>query len=158
MSQNHLAAMKPTIAFLCLGNSCRSIMAEAVARYHHGSVVEARSAGLSPLGRVAPETLEVLTELAIPTHGLWSKGLREIDLAACRLVVNLTNRELGRRLDQYFSGPVLNRHILDPFGFSLATYRSTLDAIIRLLGREMNSWLNLLEDHDPAYARKPLDK
>ncbi len=37
--------MKPTIAFICLGNSCRSIMAEALARHHHGSELQAVSAG-----------------------------------------------------------------------------------------------------------------
>jgi arsenate reductase len=43
-----------TIAFICFGNSCRSIMAEALARHHHGSELQAVSAGLSPLGWVAP--------------------------------------------------------------------------------------------------------
>ncbi|MBM4286599.1 MAG: low molecular weight phosphatase family protein [Deltaproteobacteria bacterium] len=133
--------MKPTIAFICLGNSCRSIMAEALARHSYGYELTSVSAGLSPLGWVAPETLEVLAEMSIPTHGLRSKGLWEIDLPGCRVVVNLTEQELRPGLRSRFPGRVFNRHITDPFGFSLDAYRRTRDAIIRLLEQEVSLWL-----------------
>jgi protein-tyrosine-phosphatase len=135
--------MKQSIAFICLGNSCRSIMAEALARHYYGSEVEALSAGLSPLGWVAPETLTVLNELHIATTGLRSKGLWEIDLATCRAVVNLTELELAHRLPKDFPGRVFHRRIMDPFGFSLDTYRRIRDAITRLLEREMKVWLKM---------------
>jgi protein-tyrosine-phosphatase len=136
--------MKPTIAFICLGNSCRSIMAEALARHFYGIELQAVSAGLSPLGWVAPETLAVLAELDIPTGGLRSKGLWEIDLPACRVLVNLTEQELARRLPAGFSGRVFHRQIMDPFGFSLDTYRRTRDSISRLLEREVRVWLGMV--------------
>jgi arsenate reductase len=135
--------MKPTIAFICLGNSCRSIMAEALARHYYGAEVEALSAGLSPLGWIAPETLTVLNELDIPTTGLRSKGLGEINLSGCQAVVNLTARDLARRLPPDFPGRLCQRPIIDPFGLSLDTYRQTRDAIIRLLAREIRLWLKM---------------
>lgn len=110
---------------------------------HHGSELQAVSAGLSPLGWVASETLAVLNELSIPTDGLRSKGPWEIDLAGCRGVVNLTDQELAHRLRTGFSGRVFHRQTLDPFGFSLKTYRQTRDDIIQLLEREISLWLRI---------------
>jgi arsenate reductase (thioredoxin) len=135
--------MKPTIAFICLGNSCRSIMAEALARHYHASDLQAVSAGLSPLGWVAPETLTVLEELHVSTAGLRSKGLREINLLDCRAVVNFTDQELIHRLPAGFPGLVFHRQIIDPFGFSLDTYRQTRDAIMQLLKQEIRLWLDI---------------
>jgi protein-tyrosine-phosphatase len=133
--------LKPTLVFVCLGNSCRSIMAEALARHFYAAEALALSAGLSPLGWVAPETLTVLEELHVSTAGLRSKGLGEIALARCRALVNLTEQELSQRLPPDFPGRVFHRQISDPFGFSLATYRRTRDAILRLLERELSLWL-----------------
>jgi predicted protein tyrosine phosphatase len=42
---------KPKVLFICLGNSCRSIMAEALARHRCEDRWEAASAGLNPLIR-----------------------------------------------------------------------------------------------------------
>lgn len=133
--------MKPRLAFLCLGNSCRSIMAEAMARHFYGAEVEAVSAGFSPLGWVAPETITVLTELAIPTAGLSSKGLAAVDLGACQAVVNFTHYDLGQRLPADFRGRIFRRRIADPFGLDLDQYRRTRDAIQELLARELSYWL-----------------
>ena len=75
---------KPKVLFICLGNSCRSIMAEALARHRCGDRWEAASAGVNPLGFVAPETLAVLAEMGVNTRGLHSKGLNEINLREYR--------------------------------------------------------------------------
>ena len=85
---------KPKVLFICLGNSCRSIMAEALARHRCGDRWEAASAGISPLGFVAPETLKVLAEIGVSLAGLYSKGLNEIDLREYRLVINLSDHSL----------------------------------------------------------------
>ena len=81
---------KPKVLFICLGNSCRSIMAEALARHRCGDRWEAASAGINPLGFVAPETLKVLAEMGVSPAGLYSKGLNEIDLREYRLLINLS--------------------------------------------------------------------
>jgi len=136
-----VAAMKPRLAFLCLGNSCRSIMAEALARHFFGGQIEAVSAGLSPLGWVAPETLVVLAELHIPTAGLWSKGLAEVDLGACQAIINFSGRDLKGYLPPDWLSRVLHREIADPFGFDLDHYRHSRDAIRALLTQELPAWL-----------------
>ncbi|MGC1580579.1 MAG: hypothetical protein WA766_03800, partial [Candidatus Acidiferrales bacterium] len=63
MNQPQRAQSKPTrVLFVCIGNSCRSPMAEALARHSASDVIEAASAGISPLGRVADLTRKILVE------------------------------------------------------------------------------------------------
>ena len=46
--------------FICLGNACRSPMAESIARRDAADVIEACSAGLTPLGFVPVLTMQTL--------------------------------------------------------------------------------------------------
>jgi arsenate reductase len=128
----------PGVVFVCLGNSCRSIMAEALARHHFGEKMAAASAGISPLGFVARETLEVLAELGVATAGLRSKGLEEIDFPKYHLVVNLTEYPLQNLLPPTFPGRLLNRPVFDPYGGSLEGYRRTRDALELLITKKIS--------------------
>src|ERR1700730_1662811 len=49
------------VLFVCLGNACRSPMAESIARRDAADVIEACSAGISPLGFVPALTTQTLT-------------------------------------------------------------------------------------------------
>jgi arsenate reductase len=97
------------ILFVCVGNMCRSPMAEAIARKAGGERVEVFSAGLSPSRRVAPETLRTLETLGYPTAGLRSKSLVDVPLADMDLIVSLIGsdgapwlpRNLGARLETW---------------------------------------------------------
>jgi len=50
------------VLFLCIGNSCRSQMAEGFARTYGSDVIEALSAGLAPAISVSPATIETMKE------------------------------------------------------------------------------------------------
>jgi arsenate reductase len=128
---------KPKVLFICLGNSCRSIMAEALARHRCGDRWEAASAGLNPLGFVAPETLQVLAEVGVSTLGLHSKGLEEFDLAEYRFLVNLTDHSLKGRISPDSVSRVLPRPVPDPFGGSLDLYRRSRNLIDRVIMGEL---------------------
>src|SRR4030067_1068483 len=128
---------KPKVLFICLGNSCRSIMAEAIARHRCGDRWEAASAGLSPLGFVAPETLQVLAEMGVNPAGLHSKGLGDFGLTEDRLLVNLTEHSLKGRIPTAYTARVRNRPVLDPYGGSLPVYRRSRDAIQQVIIREL---------------------
>ena len=56
---------KPTILFLCSGNSCRSQMAEGFLRKWAGNRFEIFSAGLEPQRVVHPLAVEVMDEIGI---------------------------------------------------------------------------------------------
>lgn len=136
-----MATIKARLAFLCRGNSCRSIMAEAMTNHFFGLEVEAVSAGFHPLGWVAAATLTVLIELQVPTLGLRSKGLGEIELDSCQAIINISGYDLNKHLPPTYRGRVCHRHIADPFGFDLNHYRQARDAIRQLLDKEISHWL-----------------
>lgn len=60
------------VLFVCVGNSCRSQIAEALAR-HHG--LEAESAGTQPAPSVSRNAVAVMDEAGISTEGLTPKLL-----------------------------------------------------------------------------------
>ena len=120
---------KPKVLFICLGNSCRSIMAEALARHRCGDRWETASAGISPLGFVAPETLKVLAEIGVRPAGLYSKGLNEIDLREYRLLINLSDHSLQRWIPADVAAGVRNCPVPDPYGCGLEVYRESRNAI-----------------------------
>ena len=70
--------MKEAVLFVCVENSNRSQMAEALARIHGGDVVEAYSAGSRPSGRVNPKAIESMRELGYDLSKHGSKSLAEI--------------------------------------------------------------------------------
>jgi arsenate reductase (thioredoxin) len=56
---------KPSVLFLCTGNSCRSQMAEGFLREFDGDRFAAYSAGTDPVERVHPLAVEVMSEKGI---------------------------------------------------------------------------------------------
>ena len=70
------------ILFVCIENSNRSQMAEAFARIHGGSSVEAYSAGSRPSGKVNPKAIEAMRELGYDLTTHESKSLEEAKLHA----------------------------------------------------------------------------
>ena len=116
------------VLFLCIGNACRSQMAEAIARHTAADVIEASSAGLVPFGDIPHTTVDVLHERGISAAGQSSKPLRSEDLHAADLVINMTGRP-GARI---FTEPVTRLEdwdVGDPYGFNLAVYRDIRDQI-----------------------------
>lgn len=65
------------VLFLCTGNSCRSQMAEALARHQGGGRVEAFSAGTDPKG-VHPLTIRALADVGIDASRQTSKHFRTL--------------------------------------------------------------------------------
>src|SRR5215469_3336727 len=90
---------KSRVLFVCIGNACRSPMAEAVARRDAGDVIEPASAGLYPLGRIAELTIEILVANGYSVDGLSSKPILRGAVRESRLIVNLS----GAPIDYLFS-------------------------------------------------------
>ncbi len=137
-------SLKPRtrIVFVCLGNSCRSQMAEAWARHLGADRVEALSAGVRPLGFIASETKEVMAEKGIRLDGQRSKGLDAIDWTHVDILVNMSGFP-GRDLVPEFSGQRLDWKVVDPYMDPLESYRSVRDLLERKIRR-------LLEELPPA--------
>lgn len=54
---------KPKVAFLCVHNSCRSQMAEALGRHLAGDVFESFSAGTEMRPRINPDAVRLMKEI-----------------------------------------------------------------------------------------------
>lgn len=67
------------VLFLCTGNSCRSILAEAVFNHMAPQNWRAVSAGSYPAGYVHPGTIAVLQRHHIDTKGLSSKSWDKLE-------------------------------------------------------------------------------
>ena len=66
------------VLFLCTGNSCRSIMAEALLSSNSKGKFKAYSAGSIPVGTIHPLSLKVLNNNNILTKKLYSKSINDI--------------------------------------------------------------------------------
>lgn len=73
MQSSHYLPVKKVL-FLCVGNSCRSQMAEAIVNHELSGVWQAFSAGNKPAGYVHPLALRALAEIGIRHEGE-SKGM-----------------------------------------------------------------------------------
>jgi protein-tyrosine-phosphatase len=138
--------MRPlSVLFICIGNTCRSPMAEAMARAIGGDRLIVHSAGLAPTGRVASTTLEALRTLGYPGAGLASKGLDEVPLDGLDVVVSLVGPEGLAWLPFRVAARRVAWTIPDPYGNDLATYLAvarTIEERVRalvdgLLAREL---------------------
>jgi protein-tyrosine-phosphatase/DNA-binding transcriptional ArsR family regulator len=73
-SEDRSVGRKPSVLFLCTGNSTRSQMAEALAERYSGGAIRARSAGSHPKP-LHPNTVRVMAERGIDVAGRKSKHL-----------------------------------------------------------------------------------
>jgi len=63
------------VLVLCTGNSCRSIIAEAILR---ANGIDAMSAGSNPSGKINPNAKKVLKEKGIWRDEFYSKSIDEV--------------------------------------------------------------------------------
>jgi len=81
------------LLFLCVANSARSQMAEAIARSLAGAEVSVQSAGSEP-SRVNPLAVRALAEIGLDASEQRSKSVDEIDRAAVSTVITLCAEEV----------------------------------------------------------------
>jgi arsenate reductase len=120
--------VRTKVLFLCIGNACRSQMAEAIARHSASDVIEASSAGLVPFGEIPSTTLAVLRERGISVDGQTSKPLRPEDIAEADIVINMTGRPGASIFTEHLER-IEDWDVGDPYGFNLAVYREIRDQI-----------------------------
>ena len=126
------APKKTKVLFICLGNSCRSPMAEAIARHRYPDLIDASSAGLMALGVIASPTTAVLAERKVPAAGLASKPLTEQSRRAAELIINMSGRP-GSWMSKDGGPRVEDWDVGDPYGSDLDVYREICDDIERRL-------------------------
>ena len=96
------------VLFLCTGNSCRSIMAEATFNHLAPPEWRAMSAGSHPTGVVHPRALALLAREGIPTEGLSSKSWDHLPVTP-DLVITVCGNAAQETCPAYL-GPVKRLH------------------------------------------------
>jgi len=96
------------VLFLCTGNSCRSILAEATFNHLAPPGWKAMSAGSQPTGQVNPRSLALLAREGIPTAGYHSKSWDNLPTTP-DIVVTVCASAAGETCPAYL-GPVLRTH------------------------------------------------
>ena len=107
-----------TVLFLCTGNSCRSILAEALLTHYGKDKFRAFSAGSFPTGEIHPMSLATLKEKNIPTSGYRSKSWDEFTNETIDLVITVCDAAQGESCP-IFPGTPLKTHwgVPDPAKF-----------------------------------------
>ncbi len=117
--------MKVITGFICIGNSCRSQMAEGFARYNGGGSLKAYSAGTHPAAMVSQDAVYLMEEKGIDISRQYPKGLLDIPEELDILITMGCGAEC----------PFLPAHhredwdIEDPVGLPLKEFRNIRDII-----------------------------
>jgi len=133
------------LLFICTGNTCRSPMAEGLARDMFGDSVEVASAGMEACAGefASAHAREVLKEQDVDLSRHRSRRIRAEQMAAADWIIPMTlaqEETLSRLFPQYHHKTRYlggwgdqNRDVLDPWSSSIEVYRQTADQIKELL-------------------------
>ena len=128
--QRLVANMK--LLFVCVGNSCRSQMAEGLAK---AMGFEAASAGTHPASAVAEHALALMQGKGISTEGMTPTSIDDVDPTAFDMVISMGCGVHcpAIKIDQDWA-------LEDPVGQAYEVYEAT--------AAEIQRRLNLLADHE----------
>lgn len=115
------------VLFVCLGNACRSPMAESIARRDAADVIEPFSAGLSPLGFLPELTTQTLIANEYPIDDLISTPITDDVWDAADIVINMSGVPKERAFPDHQK--VEDWEVQDPYGADPAVYQNTYDDI-----------------------------
>ena len=151
------------VLFLCTGNSCRSILAEATFNHLAPAGWRAMSAGSKPTGQVHPRSLALLAREGIATDGYSSKSWDNLP-ATPEIVITVCASAAGETCPAYL-GPAMRSHwgVEDPahatgsdadidaaFLTAYSILRARIEALLALPLAELR--------RDPARLKAELDR
>jgi len=116
---------KLKVGFICVGNSCRSQMAEGFAREYGDDIFEVYSAGTDPAPEVKPNAFKAMAEKDIDISEQYPKLLKEIPGELDILITMGCNVECPYIPCKFREDWGLD----DPAGHSIEVFRETRDVI-----------------------------
>jgi len=120
---------KKKVLILCTGNSCRSIMAEAMINTKLGDCVEAQSSGVKASGKVNPHAQALLESKGEWRESYHSKVIETVLDTAFDLVITVC--DAAKETCPMFPKAVKTMHLgfEDPSGKAVEAYEKTYDLI-----------------------------
>ena len=124
---------KKNVLILCTGNSCRSIMAEALINAKLGDCVEAQSSGVKASGKINPNAQALLEDKGYWREGYHSKVIETVLDTPFDLVVTVCDN--AKETCPLFPKAVKTIHVGfdDPSGKAVSEYAKTLSLIEKKL-------------------------
>jgi protein-tyrosine-phosphatase len=127
------APRRTRILFVGVGNICRSVLGEYIARQRFGHVFEAASVGIKPQTAVeATSVILTLKDLGIDASQHHPRSLQEVDPEAFDLVVTMDSsvaKKFTNTFPSYPRGRLKAWNITDPYDDNPAAYRRCARAI-----------------------------
>lgn len=120
---------KTKVLFVCVGNMCRSPMAEGFALKYGGDILEVYSAGTHATGIVSEDSIEIMRELKIDISNTTSNGLDAVPIGEMDVVVSMAPRRARDLVPRGFRGQTIDWKVEDPVGMSLAVFRRSRDQL-----------------------------
>jgi arsenate reductase len=136
---------KKTLLFLCTGNSCRSQIAEALAKSILGDRFEVYSAGIEK-HRLDEYAVKVMGEMGIDMSSHYSKTIEELgDIQADYVVTVCDNAQENcpyfpaqvKLMHRSFEDPPARAAGLETEGEKLEIYRKVRDQIKEYIGNQL---------------------
>lgn len=122
-------SQKKRVLFLCVANSSRSQMAEALLRHTDAEHFEAFSAGTAPT-EIDPRTRDALEHLGVSTEGLYSKSIEQVAGEPFDYVITLCDKSALECLELPGAGEYIAWNFADPATSAQKdAYRKTLHEI-----------------------------
>ncbi|MBF2287179.1 low molecular weight protein arginine phosphatase [Staphylococcus haemolyticus] len=131
------------ITFVCTGNTCRSPIAESIAKKMLvDDTINSRGLFAIDGQSVSPESLEVIMEHNLPEPTV-AKQFSEKDLNS-DLILTMTDMHKQQLVSHYGDNGRIYQlseyvgeigDIADPFGGSIDTYRQTFEQLLYLIGK-----------------------
>jgi len=119
------------VLFVCIGNACRSQMAEGFARAYGSDVIIAASAGLGPANNVARDTKAAMAEKGIDLRDHFPKSVRHLGRAHFDLLVNMSGSKIPE--DIASKTTVVDWDVADPISMNYEDHTKVRDEIERLV-------------------------
>lgn len=94
------------ILILCTGNSCRSVLGEALINHLAGDRLQAFSAGSRPLGKINANALATLKRNGIATEGFISQSWNEFADAGIDIAITVCDSAAGETCPVYLNSTV----------------------------------------------------
>jgi len=126
----------PSLLFVCTGNTCRSVMAEALARRRFGDSIRVSSAGLRPQqaadAKNAIDTLKF--EFGLDASGHVPRDMRDLDLDVFDYVIAM-DKAIAKQVKTLTQSDIIVWQIDDPWGDDLYEYKQCALRIMQQVSR-----------------------
>ena len=161
------------VLVLCTGNSCRSVLGEALINHLGMGRLRASSAGSHPIGRINPNALATLARHGLPTEGYESQSWDEFGDMDIDVMISVCDSATGETCPVYLGNAVRGHWGLPDPAHSAgtaeeieaafeATYAALEQRIRKLLalpfetlsGAELSAALNRIGEETPGGSRQ----